>query len=42
MEQTLTENDIQDETPEFLSLELDPEIYIPAIHLYFNDDLTEA
>jgi hypothetical protein len=42
MEQTLTENDIPDETADFLSLELDPETYIPAIHLYFNDDLTEA
>ncbi len=42
MEQTLTENDISDETTEFLSLEMDPETYIPAIHLYFNDDLTEA
>ena len=42
MELTLSENDIQDETEDFLSLELDPESYIPAIHLYFNDDLTEA
>jgi hypothetical protein len=42
MEQTLEENDILDETDEYLSLDLDPECYIPAIHLYYNDDLTEA
>ena len=42
MELTLEENDIPDETDEFLSLDLDPECYIPAIHIYFNDDLTEA
>ena len=42
MDQTLAENDIPDETEDFLALELDPESYIPAIHLDFNDDLTEA
>jgi hypothetical protein len=42
MELTLEENDIPDETDEYLSLDIDPELYIPAIHLYFNDDLTEA
>ncbi len=42
MEQTLDDNDILDETEEYLSLDLDPDSYIPAIHLYFNDDLTEA
>ncbi len=42
MELTLSENDIPDETDEYLSLGIDPEDYIPAIHLYFNDDLTEA
>jgi hypothetical protein len=42
MELTLEENDIPDETDEYLYLEIDPEEYIPAIHIYFNDDLTEA
>jgi hypothetical protein len=42
MEQTLSENDIPDKTEDYLALELDPESYIPAIHLYFNDDLTKA
>ncbi len=42
MESTLEENDIPDETNEYLYLDIDPEEYIPALHLYFNDDLTEA
>ncbi len=42
MELTLNENDIPDDTDECLSLNIDPDDYIPAIHLYFNDDLTEA
>ena len=42
MELTLSENEIADDTEEYLSLNIDPEEYIPAIHLYFNDDLTEA
>jgi len=43
MESTLDENDILDETDEFERLEIDQEEwYIPAIHLYFNDDLTVA
>ena len=40
MEMTLEENEIKDETEEFIKLDLDPESYIPAIHLYYNDDLT--
>ena len=42
MELTLAENDIPDETEEYISLDIDPDEYIPAIHIYFNDDLTEA
>jgi len=42
MELTLAENDIPDETDEYISLDIDPDEYVPAIHLYFNDDLTEA
>lgn len=39
---TLDGNDIHDETEEFESLGLNADYYVPAIHLYFNDDLTEA
>ncbi len=42
MELTLEENEIPDETDDFIGLDIDPEEYIPAIHIYFNDDLTEA
>ncbi len=42
MELTLAENDIPDETNDYISLDIDPEEYIPAIHIYYNDDLTEA
>ena len=39
---TLGENGIVDESDELISLGMDPEEYIPAIHLYFDDDLTMA
>jgi hypothetical protein len=42
MDATLDQNDIPDESDEYVSLDMDPDFYIPAIHLYFNDDLTEA
>ena len=42
MDKTLEENDIPDETEEFVELGLDEDSYIPAIHLYYNDDLTVA
>ena len=42
MDQTLSENDILDETDELIELGVDVDDYIPAIHLYFNDDLTIA
>ena len=42
MEKTLEENDIPDETAEYLDLGIDEEAYVPAVHLYFNDDLTIA
>lgn len=42
MDLTLEENEIPDETDEFINLDIDPQEYIPAIHIYFNDDLTEA
>ena len=37
----LDDNEIPDETDEFERLDIpEDEWYIPAIHLYFNDDLT--
>lgn len=39
MDKNLEENDIPDETDEFLELGIDLDSYIPAIHIYFNDDL---
>jgi len=43
MNQTLSENEIYDETPEYEALGIPEESwYIPTIHLYFNDDLTVA
>ncbi len=42
MDQTLTENAIPDETAEYIDLGIDEEEYVPAIHLYYNDDLTVA
>ena len=40
MDLNLQENGIPDDTEECLSLGIDPEDYIPTIHLYFDDDLT--
>ena len=40
MELTLAENGIDDDTDEFKRLEIDDNLYIPTIHLYYNDDLT--
>jgi cytochrome b involved in lipid metabolism len=42
MDKTLEENGMTDETEEFMRLSIDPDDHIPVIHLYFNDDLTEA
>ena len=40
MELTLDENGILDESSSFLWYNLDDEFYIPAIHIYHNDDMT--
>jgi hypothetical protein len=40
MAKTLNENGIGDESDEFEALGLAADFYIPAIHIYFNDDLT--
>lgn len=42
MDKTLDENGIPDEQPEFDTLDIDPDFYIPTVHLYFADDLTVA
>ena len=42
MSKNLEDNGIPDETEELLELGIDTDDYIPAIHLYFNDDLTIA
>ena len=42
MAQTLEQNGIADERAELIELGIHPDEYIPAIHLYFNDDLTIA
>jgi len=40
MNATLDDNDIPDETDDFSQLGIDPDQYIPVIHVHFNDDLT--
>ncbi|XP_068699599.1 cytochrome b5 domain-containing protein 1-like [Montipora capricornis] len=42
MDKTLEENGVSDESEEFYKLGMNDEHFLPAIHLYFNDDLTEA
>ena len=42
MEVTLEDNDIPDETAEFIDLHIDEDAYIACVHLYYNDDLTVA
>ncbi|PFH38391.1 flagellar associated protein [Besnoitia besnoiti] len=42
MERTLEENGIPDEEARLRTLGINPDDHIPALHLYFNDDLTVA
>ena len=42
MAKTLQQNDVADEDEEFYKLSMNDNEFLPAIHLYFNDDLTEA
>jgi hypothetical protein len=42
MQKTLQENGIKDDDPDFYDLSMNDNIFRQAIHLYFNDDLTEA
>ena len=41
MTKTLKQNGINDESKAFYELNMDEDEFLPAIHLYFNDDLTE-
>ena len=41
MTKTLQQNGITDESETFYELNMDEDQFLPAIHLYFNDDLTE-
>ena len=40
MDKTLEENDIPDETDEYLDLNIDEDDYVPAVHLYYDDNLS--
>ncbi|KAL8557948.1 Cytochrome b5 domain-containing protein 1 [Nucella lapillus] len=42
MNKTLSENHILDEDEDFYNLSIDDNIFRQTVHLYFNDDLTEA
>ena len=42
MDKTLEENGIVDEDEDFYQLKMDDNRYLPAIGLYYNDDLTES
>eukprot|EP00341_Mesodinium_pulex_P010950 CAMPEP_0116913942 /NCGR_PEP_ID=MMETSP0467-20121206/17010_1 /TAXON_ID=283647 /ORGANISM="Mesodinium pulex, Strain SPMC105" /LENGTH=42 /DNA_ID= /DNA_START= /DNA_END= /DNA_ORIENTATION= len=42
MTKTLEGNGILDERDEYRKLGMNENEYIPAIHIYFNDDLTIA
>lgn len=42
MAKTLEDNDVADDSEEFYKLAMNDDSFLPAIHIYFNDDLTEA
>ena len=41
MHRTLEANNVVDESEDFYVLGMDEDQFLPALHLYFNDDLTE-
>lgn len=41
MFKTLEANEVADESEEFYTLGMDEDLFLPALHLYFNDDLTD-
>ena len=42
MGKNLAQNGIPDERTELTALNMPHDVYVPAVHLYFNDDLTIA
>ena len=42
MDRTLGDNGVKDDSAEMISLGMDPDDHLPTLHIYFNDDLTEA
>ena len=42
MSKILAENKVTDERKEFYKLGIDEDQFLPAIYLYFNDELIEA
>lgn len=40
MNKTLDENKVLDEQDKFVDLNMDYDFYVPALHIYYNDDLT--
>ncbi len=42
MDQTLGENGVVDDSAAFEDVGVDADLFIPAVHVYFNDDLTEG
>jgi len=42
MNTTLADNGVTDESEEFSKLRIPGDFYYPALHLYFDDDLTIA
>ena len=42
MNRTLSENGVPDDAEEFGRCNLEEDFYLPALHLYFTDDLTVA
>nr|KAG5704715.1 hypothetical protein BaRGS_005171 [Batillaria attramentaria] len=42
MNKTLEQNGIHDDDEDFYELSMNDNSFLQAVHLYFNDDLTEA
>lgn len=42
MGKTLEENGLPDESEEFQQLGIDEDVYMPIVHIYWDDDLTVA
>ena len=42
MEQTLSQNGVEDESDKFVELGMPEDFFTTTLHIYFNDDLTYA